>query len=145
MRRLLLAASLLLSSCSVIHTTSVVSPAPQPPVIEDYCDTDGGCDYRHYADDLNWYMIYIFTYTKAVNEYAVSNGWTPPKAPPVCRLIKWPKPEQFPDFEPKRFHGNIHDFEWQLTQYIKKLRRIYTDHIDDIDDAEVLQKTLCTY
>lgn len=145
MKKLFIAIAMLaITSCTTIHTNTIINNAPTPPKLSSYCD-EVGCDYRRYADDLNWYMIYAFTYTKAVNEYAMAKGWTPPKVPPVCRKINWPKPEKFPDFKPSPNYHSVHDFEWQLTQYIKKLRKSYSEHIEDVDNAVYLQRTLCTY
>lgn len=117
---------------------------PPPPLYENYCNQDI-CNTNQYADDLNWYMIFLLTYTKAFNEYAKSNGWNPPNSQPVCRLVKWPKLSKFPDFDPKNYNHNIKDFEWMLTQYIKQIKRIYNTQRDNVEDLEYVQKTLCTY
>lgn len=134
------------TGCSLIHPTkyTCIANAPKPPTFLQYCHKDQ-CDYKRYADDLNWYMIYLFTYTKAVNEFVLTKGWKLPSQPPICRAIVWPKPEKFPEFKPSTKHTSADEFEWELTQYIKRLRKIYSAHTYDIENAVTLQKTLCTY
>lgn len=136
---------LAITSCS----TTVLKEenlAPTPPNYASYCNAEGEhCDVDKYADDLNWYMIFIFSYTKAFNEYAKTRGWEAPHTAPICRLVEWPKLEPFPNFDPNSYDKNINDFEWKLTQYVKKLKKIYSAQRDDVHDREYIQRELCTY
>lgn len=150
--KLLLALLLIvgITSCATHNNTPKrcdvpnITAAPSPPKIASYCKNKI-CDYNKYATDLNWYMLYIFTYTKTVNEYADARGWKKPKGMPICRLVPWPIPDKFPEFSSTKTNVGVVDFEWELTQYIKKLRKIHSQHNKDLIHSIALQRSLCTY
>lgn len=123
----------------------IINLAPDPPKISDYCKNNT-CNYRKFADDLNWYMMYLFTYTKAANEYAMSHGWKAPiRRQPLCRLVRWPEATPLPVFTGKGVNSNSNEFEWELTQYIKQMRGIYNKHMNSVKVARELQQGQCLY
>lgn len=99
-----------------------------------------------YADDLNWHLMYLFSYTQSINQYAKLKGWKPPQLMPLCRLVDWPKMQPMPVFAPIRVQDtDIEGYERELTHYVKELRKQYLAEQDHFEIAEQQQRLLCLY
>jgi hypothetical protein len=93
---------------------------------------------------MNLYLGYLFAYTKNLNQYAVSLGWTPPADPALCRLTEPPQLEPFPTFERRR-QGRRDDFEWDLTDFIRELRLRHNRDVVTVRRAYQTQLKFCVY
>lgn len=98
-----------------------------------------------YVNDLNWYMLYMFSVTKSVNEYAMQHGWTPPKAPPICRMVEWPNLPPLPQFKPSYDRKNPRSFEIELGNYVMAVKRAYHEGAVGLKESEKSQRKLCLY
>ena len=132
---------LLLNSCAPTDKNIVKSDELTvfaPPVYT-------GSDFNGYVDDVNWYLVYMFSYTQVLNDYAVQHGWTPPMTPPICKYVDIPILKPVPQFQPKgSFRGS--EFERELAIYAKNLNRQYRDQINSVNASQDFQKKyMCIY
>lgn len=139
-----LCSMLLLNSCT--PTAILTDPAPKveetavfaPPVYT-------GSNFKGYVDEVNWYMIYMFSYTQVLNDYAMQRGWKPPAVAPLCRYIEIPPMKPVPVFEPKGGYKGA-SFEHDLVIYTKSLNRQYREQIDNVNASKTFQKKyMCIY
>ena len=124
---------------------SPIGDVSPPPVLSKYINDDSTLteDISRYTDDMNLYMNYIFGYTKELNGYAKSIGWSPPEQSPLCRLINSPQLEPFPKFKPPT-HGRT-SFEWELSNFIRDLRKMHGRDSDALRRAVIYQRGHCLY
>lgn len=116
-----------------------VIPPPDPKtyeIVED--DSD---NLKEYTDKLNWYMIYMFSYTKVVNELAMQEGWKPSTEDPLCRIGELPPMHDIPRFNAR----NLENLEEELIGYIKVLRKLHESDAEAIDKASRQLKKNCIY
>lgn len=116
-----------------------------PPAIENYSDIGRDDNVLYlYTNDLNWYMFYLFSYTRILNQYALSKGWIVPKTEPLCKTFRWPKSLDVPKFDYKG-DGNIDSLELELAIFIAKAKEAYDGQRRTFDEAEMWQRRLCMY
>ena len=132
---------LLLNSCAPAGKTIIKSEDVAvfaPPVYT-------GKDFNGYVNDVNWYMVYMFSYTQVLNDYALQHGWTPPLMPPICKYVDIPILKPVPQFQPKgNFRGN--EFERELATYAKNLNRLMRDQVNSVNTSQDFQKKyMCIY
>lgn len=137
----------LIGGCAT-HPTFPGSPfgdVTPPPFLSEYAtDTLSQTELKQYTDDMNWYIGYLFSYTKNLNRYAMTVGWQPPDSTPLCQLMETPQLEPFPQFVRRR-EGNPDDFEWELTDFIRELRNRHLRDTDTLNRAVVYQRGFCLY
>lgn len=135
--------------CSMFLLNSCSLQDPPPPIPEEPAvfapPVYTGKNFKGYVDEMNWYMIYMFSYTQVLNDYAVLQGWAPPKEPPLCRYVEIPALKPVPVFEPKGgYRGG--DFERELINYAKSLNRQYREQVDTVHASQDFQKKyMCVY
>jgi len=126
---------------------ALVTDQQPPPSINTYPNvTTNKYDLYHYLDDLNWYLIYIYSYTLVVNKYGIENGWPALKEAPICKYMNYPELSEPPEFKPSDSEvTEIGGFEWALTEYIEKLNTLRNRDVAAIEAAKELQRTICVY
>lgn len=97
------------------------------------------------ADELNWTLLYMYSYVKAFNEYAKAEGWEHPDVPPLCRLEDFPDIPPLPSFIPTYNQSDPRAFERELAEYIKVVRRSYRDTATKISIFEKSQRNTCLF
>lgn len=133
--------SLFILSCTPIQpvkTKVEVTPLFEPPVYT-------GNNLKSYVDEVNWYMLYMFSYTQVLNDYALQRGWKPPMVEPLCRFMDMPTSKPAPTFNPK---GGLHGpgFEEDLAAYAKVVSRLYREQSESISANQAFQKKhMCVY
>lgn len=125
-----------------VHYIDPLTIAPLP--IDDF-GVDKSATFA-YVDQFNWYLIYTYTYTRFINEYAKSRGWSPPDVNPVCRLADGSTYDDLPAFAPSRdSQDSPEQFQKELVKYIKKLRKAYTSVKTKAQGDQHKQELECVY
>lgn len=123
------------------HTGVYTMPPPKP---RDYGRMDETIVLHQYATDLNWYMFYMFSYTRVLNQYALSKGWVPPETAPLCKTFAWPRLKGMPKFDYDE-GDNLGKLEYELAAYITKLKAAYKGEQIKFEEAELWQERFCMY
>jgi hypothetical protein len=114
-----------------------------PPDISDYENLlSNERVLRKYSDHLNLYFEQVFAYTATFNLYAKERGWKPPEHPPVCRILDIDTLDELPPFENV---GESKDLNWQLADYIKRLKVFYGQESNEQEVTKIFQRFLCVY
>lgn len=118
---------------------------PPPPSIEDYrLLSDERAVINLYTTDMNWYLFYLFSYTKILNQYAMERGWSPPNTEPLCKVFAWPRSLDIPNFSYKE-GMTPEELDVELTIFITNAKKAYEGQVRLFDEAENWQRRLCIY
>lgn len=120
---------------------------PSPPNSASYPNLGkDNIAFYQYVKDINWYLNYMYSYTLVLNNYAIERGWKPPEQLPLCRVINMDSMRKLPKFGPASDPNNdLHQFEWDLAEYIKTIKIQYEKASDTLDAVQRAQRVLCVY
>lgn len=99
---------------------------------------------RDYTSAVNWYMYYVFGYTRFLNKMAMAKGWIPPDIDPLCEAGKWTVLGEAPvltldDVKKKE------DFIPILTEHIRDTNALYNAQKKDYEELERMFRKLCVF
>lgn len=97
------------------------------------------------VDKENLRLRFEFEQLQALNQYAQTRGWHPPKVAPLCIKHEIPKLPKLPEFKPTVKDGTMPHFEQEISDYVKSVVRTYAYAGQSIEDTLDAMKTDCLY